>query len=379
MRVFAPPFLVAVLAYYVMTIMQHGHDTSTNNYVLLASAWLHGHSWIAYPGERVDAVPYHGYAYIVEGPAPAVLLLPLVILYGTDASQPFVANVLGAVIVFTTWRLADRIGLSMLANAAVTLFTFFGTSLYTCATLGDVWFIAHVSAFCFTLLALAECLGSGRAWLVAVYAIVAAFSRFPLITALPVYAVLLWMRHHRVRDLIPFAATLVPGFVLSAWYNLVRWGTIGDPGFAIWYRVMDDRSLSGESMFSVKNIPMQISTFITSRPSFTDRYPYIVIGDHGFSILWTSLPFIYVLAAPLTLTMGLLFAGAVAAAIPAFTYYDSGQYQFGMRHALDFEPYLVVLLIFALKRRPSKVVVVALFAFAFFGLYGGTVWLRPVP
>ena len=359
--------------------MQQGHDASTNNYVLLASAWLHGHSWIAYPGERVDAVPFHGFAYVVEGPAPAVLLLPFVFLYGTDASQPLVANLIGAVIVFTVWRFAARMGLSTTATFGVTLFTFFGTSVFTCATLGDVWFIAHVCAFCFTLLAIAECLAGGRAWLVAIYALLAAFSRFPLITALPIYAVLLWMRAHRIRDLVPFAATLVPGFMLSAWYNLARWGTIDDPGFAIWYRVMDDRSASGESMFSLKNLPMQISTFVTSKPSFIDRYPYLAIGDHGFSILWTSLPFLYALAAPLTLTTGLFFAGAIVAAIPAFTYYDSGQYQFGMRHALDFEPYLVVLLVFALRRRPSRIVVFALFAFASFGLYGGIVWLRPTP
>jgi hypothetical protein len=368
--------LAAIVAFGLMVVMQHGHDASANNYVLLADAWLHGRSWIAYPGERIDAVPFHGLAYIVEGPAPAVLLLPFVALYGTQTYQPLLANVLGAVIVFATWRLAERVGLALPVAASVTAFAFFGTSLYTCATVGDVWFVAHVSAFCFTLLAIAECTGRGRAWLVAVYALLAAFSRFPLVTALPLYAVALWLRERRWRDVAAFVATLVPGFALSAWYDLVRWGTIGDPGFSIWYHVMDDRSRSGAPMFSVQNLSMQIATFVTSNPSLSNVYPFIVIGDHGFSLLWTSLPFLYAVAAPLTAWSALLWIATFATAIPAFTYYDTGQYQFGMRHALDFEAFVLALLIFALKRRPSRVASAALVVFALFGFYGGTVWLR---
>jgi hypothetical protein len=362
-----------------MVVMERGHDASANNYVLLADAWLHGRSWIAYPGERIDAVPFHGLAFIVEGPAPAVLLLPLVALYGTQTFQPLLSNALGAVIVFATWRLAARVGLSLPLAASVTAFAFFGTSIYTCATVGDVWFVAHVCAFCFTLLAIAECMGGGRGWLVGIYALLAAFSRFPLVTAIPIYAIAIWLRDRRARDVAAFVATLVPGFALSAWYDLVRWGTIGDPGFAIWYRVMDDRSLSGAPMFSARNIPMQVSTFLTSNPSLTNVYPYLVIGDHGFSLLWTSLPFAYALAAPPTAWCALLWLGLLATAIPAFTYYDTGQYQFGMRHALDFEAFALVLLILALKRRPSRIVSAALVAFAFFGFYGGNVWLRPAP
>ncbi len=368
--------MAALAAFVLMVVMQRGHDASANNYVLLADAWLHGRSWIAYPGERIDAVPFHGHAYIVEGPAPAVLLLPFVALYGMQTYQPLLANALGAVIVFVTWRLADREGLAFPVTASVTAFAFFGTSIYTCATLGDVWFLAHVSAFCFTLLAIAECTGSGRAWLVAIYALLAAFSRFPLVTAIPLYAVALWLRGRRVRDVAAFAATLVPGFALSAWYDLVRWGTIGDPGFSIWYRVMDDRSLSGAPMFSARNIPMQIATFVTKNPGLTSVYPFVVIDDHGFSLLWTSFPFVYAVAAPRAISSALLWLGALATAIPAFTYYDTGQYQFGMRHALDFEAFVLVLLIAALKRRPSRIVTAGLALFAIFGSYGGTVWLR---
>jgi len=37
-------------------------------------------------------------------------------------------------------------------------------------------------------------------------------------------------------------------------------------------------------------------------------------------------------------------------ATPDFLYYLNGWYQFGMRHALDFEPFLLVLMAFAVRR-----------------------------
>src|SRR4030088_204534 len=70
--------------------------TAINNYVLLADAWLHGRSWIVYPGAWIDAVPFQGHAYIVEAPLPAVLMLPLVAMYGTAANQNVLAALLAA-------------------------------------------------------------------------------------------------------------------------------------------------------------------------------------------------------------------------------------------------------------------------------------------
>ena len=43
---------------------------------------------------------------------------------------------------------------------------------------GDVWFFAHIAALLFTFAALLELTGSRRAWLVALFGVLAAFSRF---------------------------------------------------------------------------------------------------------------------------------------------------------------------------------------------------------
>jgi hypothetical protein len=46
-----------------------------------------------------------------------------------------------------------------------------------------------------------------------------------------------------------------------------------------------------------------------------------------------------------------LWIAALLTAVPNFLYYVNGFAQFGMRHALDFEPFLVVLMMLAVRDR----------------------------
>ena len=48
-----------------------------------------------------------------------------------------------------------------------------------------------------------------------------------------------------------------------------------------------------------------------------------------------------------------LWAAALLVAFPSFIYYVNGFAQFGMRHALDFEPFLVALIVFTLRNEGS--------------------------
>ena len=57
-----------------------------------------------------------------------------------------------------------------------------------------------------------------------------------------------------------------------------------------------------------------------------------------------------------------MWAATVLTAAPNFFYYVNGYAQFGMRHALDFEPYLFVLMVLGL-REPLGVALRAASAF----------------
>ena len=84
------------------------------------------------------------------------------------------------------------------------------------------------------------------------------------------------------------------------------------------------------------------------------QYPFLAVSDQGLALPFTSPALAlaaYARCAPQTLT---LWAVTLAVALPEFLYYTNGWIQVGMRHALDFEPFVIVLMAFALRENPRR-------------------------
>ena len=175
----------------------------------------------------------NGRAYIVEAPVPALLLLPFVAVFGFSTNQTILGIVLVAIAAYGAWRTGEYLKLRGVTLLAMTAFLVFGTSVAMCAIEGGVWFVAHLSAVAFTFLALAELSGSGIGWKIAMWAALAAGSRYPLLLALPGYAVLIFLKDARGGQLRSFLAILAPVGVLFCTYNLARWNTLNDIGFSL--------------------------------------------------------------------------------------------------------------------------------------------------
>ncbi len=65
---------------------------------------------------------------------------------------------------------------------------------------------------------------------------------------------------------------------------------------------------------------------------------------------------------------------AALVAVPSFLYYVNGYAQFGMRHALDFEPFLFVLMALAVRDGLPVLGYVAIVWSALTGLWGTWYW-----
>jgi hypothetical protein len=401
-----PAYAAAFAAFVVTALVSHLRATPYNNYVLLAQALTHGRAWIDWPGEYIDALQYAGRYYVIEAPLPALLLLPFVALFGS-ANQTLLAAVLAAVAVGAAWELGERFGLRAAANAWICAFLLAGTDLLWCAMLGDVWFVAHVSAVCFTLLALVELAGKRRGWLVALFAACAVESRFSMILAVPVYLYLLAARNNGIFILsgaseasavegpdpvilseasavegqsarpriASFVGVLAGVAVLWVVYNLARWGTWTDIGYTTWYH-QDQAGLPSGSPFRLMYFPYQLWSFFVQAPTRLADAPWLRPEFSGVALTWTSPALILALFARSPMRwVTALWAAALLTAVPNFLYYVNGFAQFGMRHALDFEPFLVALMMLAVRDRFSwwgK----ALIAYSFLvGLWGCWYWL----
>jgi hypothetical protein len=375
-------YVAGFVAFLITAAISHLRATPYDNYVLLAQAWLHGHAWIDWPGAYIDALGYNGQHYIIEAPLPAVFAIPLVALFGTSANQTVIVAILAAVAVGAAWRLGERFGLNAESNAWICAFLLAGTDLLWCASLGDVWFAAHVSAACFTLLALAELAGPRRAWLVALWAACAFESRFSLIVALPIYwAVCAAGSGNGFGDAAAwrrctfgFAAVLIPVGILWTWYNFARWGTWSDIGYTEWYH-QDQAGFPTGSPFRMAYLPYQLVSFFVQYPTVLGGFPWLRPEMSGVALTWTSPALILAFFArgPLRWVLALWLL-TILAAIPNFLYYVNGFAQFGMRHALDFEPFLIALMMLAVKDRFPKWAYVLVAYSVAAGLWGCWYW-----
>jgi hypothetical protein len=247
--------------------------------------------------------------------------------------------------------------------------------------LGDVWFIAHVSAVCFTMLALVELCGERRGWLVALWAICAAESRFTMVLAMPVYAAMLASSDARSRrTLAGFAGVIVAAAGLWVWYNLARWGTLADIGYTTWYHQDQAGSPTG-SPFRLQYLRYELWSFFVQYPDFSNAFPWLRPSFSGVALTWTSPALIGAFLArnPLRDVIA-LWVLAILTAIPNFVYYVNGFAQYGMRHALDFIPFLYALMLLGTRVRIPvwlKALMVYSCIASLYGVWYWNAYIRP--
>lgn len=346
-------FYAGILTFAVFLVTSHLRSTPYNNFVLLADAFWHGHAWIEWPGPYIDALAFGGKHYVIEAPLPAVLLMPFERIFGLHTNQTLLAGLLASVAVAAAWRICERLELAASTSMWLCAFLLAGTDLLWCAMLGDVWFIAHVSAVCFTLLAIAELLGRRRAYLVAICAVCAAESRFTMVLAVPIYVWLLFVPVDPAEKIdlrvlvlraVSFGIVAVAGAALWMGYNHARWGTLADAGYTLWYH-QDAMGMPAGSPFRLMYLPYELQSFFIAGPEWGRSAPFVSSPMTGIALTWTSPALILAFLArrPQTLVLAMWVAALLTAA-PNFLYYVNGFAQFGMRHALDFVPFLFVLM-----------------------------------
>jgi hypothetical protein len=382
--------LFGLVAFAAASLPTHITHTPFYNYVLLADAFLHGHVWIDLPGSYIDAVSFDGRYYIVNDPVPAILLLPYVAFAGLYANQTWLAVILAGVAAAAAWRIAENLAVPLEPAFVICAFLFAGTDLWWGSVFGDVWFLAQTSAVAFMLLSLMELSGpKPRGWLVAFYYALALGSRFTVVTAVPVIAYLVYygnldtyrpLYEQRLRRLGSFSLVIAVFALLWMYYNWLRWGVVWDSGHTIFYHQDVSAGSPFGSPFSLSHIPYQLGSFFILAPRFLSFFPYVYPLRFGTALTWTSPALIFALwAREPYLSVRAMWIGALLAAGPSLLYYVNGYSQFGMRHALDFEPFLFVLMLFAARvhfpKWVSWLVAYSIGATA----YGIWFWLRFFP
>jgi hypothetical protein len=360
--------LLALAAYWFT-----GPDAPPDSFVPLSDAFLHGRISIAVDRPWLELVPVNdgtGAQYSPFPPIPAVILLPFVAftqLIGVgELSSSLYCALLGAVNVALVYWLLARIGVAFLPRQLLTIGFAFTTHWWVAGMAGThVW--AQVAAVFFLLLALHFAVRRSWPVLAGLALALAAGSRLPMAFSLPLFLAFYadgW-RPTRAQALL-LAGIAIPA-VAIAWYNLARFGSPFDFGYAHIPSgetgIVTDEPWFRHGLVSPLYIPRHLYAIFLQSFEWRDAFPFLATSFTGLS-LTLSAPFLFFSAAAwqvrrLEPLVPIAMLSAVLVLLPDVMHGSWGFAQFGYRFALDVIPILVLLLGWAYRDRASPWLIAA--------------------
>jgi 4-amino-4-deoxy-L-arabinose transferase-like glycosyltransferase len=379
-------FVVAAVAY---AIVNHGRPATLDYFVPLADALVHGQLGLSAAFSSLSDVVLgpNGLYNVVFPPAPAVLLVPPVLVFGTGFPQAWASILLGAANVAIMSLILARMGVSRQMRVALSLVFAFGTSVWFSAQVGTGWHVAHVSSLFFILLAIWACQRDARTWVIGLLFAGAVLSRLSMLAAAPFFLAYVADRtlraplddrtpfgviglaaSRRALDLRryislawPMASALVFPLALYLVYNALRFGSPFENGYALIPGLSSVPAFQN-GIVSLTAIPRNLFALLLASPSTAPGFPFLLPSLVGSMSL--------ILTTPLLLWAGLArdrdwftigaWGSVALILVPTLLRADPGGVQFGFRYAQDLLPFLFLLAVRGLRGRISPLAWVAI-------------------
>ena len=384
--------LVALIVYLVRARFGAGgwEQTRYAYFNWLADAFLYGqlHLLVDLPETR-DLIANGGQLYLYWPPFPAVLLMPVVALFGVGASDIIYTAIIGAATVaLVAWLLAllDRHGIAPLdppRRAILTLTMAFGSVQLILAPVGTVWFTAQLIGWgCVLLAAIAAFAPRGPlGYLLVGVALACATGTRNALIFNGLWIAFYLLRRDRGRPwrwrLGAVAAGIAPvvlALALLGWYNVARFGSPLEMGL-LWHN-MSDLFAGNFEQYGIFNLHYLPTNF---------RYQflaYTVFSDdrwQGGGIFWMTPVLLGAFAGVWRgrrdgLTWALL-ASCVLIYIPIGLLLGSGYLTFGPRYLLDLMVPLLILTARGIPRWPLWLLLGLLAISVLTYTYGSALWL----
>ncbi len=374
-------------------------QTGMEQYVYLADAFLHGHlDLIHYSGAPYDLIHFNDKLYVPGALAPALLYIPLVVLFGLKVSDVFFSVVLAAVNTALIYDLLGRLGEEESASKRTWLTLLFaaGTVHWWVASVGSVWFNAQITAVLFTLLFVRETLTDQRPWLAGLWLGLAALSRPTLLFAATFFLLYNFLRKQDWRGFLqkslPFAGTLGLAVIVMLAYNYLRFGNALDFGYGY---VLGSKALTTLyatyggfnlrympcnmyiSLVGLPNIPHNpLPTVNAMCPDYAVPLGFKHITDFfnplGMSVFLTTPALVYAFRARLREPLNLsVLVATLSVTLVVWSYHTPGFVQYGYRYLLDVIVFVMILIASGIRKigRLEIVLILASVFMNFIGLY----------
>jgi hypothetical protein len=379
-------FVVCSIVYVAFLGERASGPTENNHFVHLAHSFLNGQLGVVgnQPPGNNDWALYNGTWYVSFPPFPAVVLLPIVAIWGLATRDALCWALLGGLAPTLLFVLLQRLAQrgestrSTRDNLVLTALFAFGTVFFYVAVQGTVWFAAHVVVSCLIPLFILFSLGAERPVLAGLVCGACLLTR-PTTPVMALFFLVEALRAHRregvaaldetqhpllravrwafgadllkvTRAVVLFSLPVVAALGAQMWLNAARW----DDPFSSGYEYLQigwRTRIETWGLFNYHYLSKNLGIFLASLPWLSDPQSGIKISLHGLA-LWFTTPNLLWLPWPARLDARLIGVYVVAGLIALFDlcYQNSGWIQFGYRFALDYMPFLIVALALGARR-----------------------------
>ena len=363
-------FIFAACIYGLSAGLKINRQSRTPQYVFLANSFLHGHlDLTSTPESKFDLIEYEGRWFVPGGMGPALILMPVVSIFGTGVSDVFFGVILGSINVSLIFLLLSALDVDFVVNIWLTVLFAFGTVHWWVSSVGSVWFNAQLVALsCMILHVLATL--KDRPLLAGSFLGGAMLSRPTTLFSIPFFLLMTYKRENSftrsVARLIPFAAMVAGAVSLMLAYNYLRFGAPLEFGYGYVQgtKALTDAFARGGG-FSLRYFLCNFYVSILGLPNIAwnplpgvnAACPHLepVIHDFtglssffnplGMSIFITSPAFFLIFKGkskdPLVPSA---WAGMLGTLLVLWMYHSTGWVQFGYRYTLDFIVFIFILL-----------------------------------
>lgn len=330
--------------------------TPYNYFIRLADAFLHGKYYLdTNPAWLNELVPIaNGKFAVVYPPAPAIIAIPFILIFGTNFQQQFLSQIMGAVAAFVWGEIAFQKSKSKFTSFWVFLIAALGNITWFMSSDGSVWYLGQISAYLFLTLTIRESLNKKRPLLTSIYFGLSVFSRLQTVLVLPLILYINREWFKKLKKLFTFALGLFSFGIFYGIYNFLRFGSFLQTGYGLIPGILKEPWFQ-KGIFSISYIPNHLKIIFTSLPIFLKEFPFIEPSWAGLSIWITSPVFVYSFFANIKKReVEFAWLSIIFIALVVMSHGSTGFSQFGYRFAVDFYPLILLLIVEAVSATKLK-------------------------
>ena len=374
--------IIFLIAWGIFKVIKSDrHDGSEQQFIFLAKSFLqHKLYFTSIPGYWGDTAFFNGQHFWPLGPLPAFLDMPFV-LFINNFQQHTLVIILNMINLLLLFLIAKKIiGRTTDSLWLAGAYVFSSAYLYI-ALKPWSWYYSQVLVTTLILLALLEFFNKRRMLLIGAWIGLAVMTRVNIILSLIFFLPIIWLtktdRTTKIKETLKLLLPIGLALILLMIYNFYRFGNVFEFGYSYQLLYGEPARNFSQGMWSFIHFPANLYYFLLKGPdpiflagTKILTYPFLQPDIWGMSILFTSPIFLWIFSKPFK-NRETILAAITSLVILFFLlgYYGIGVRQYGYRYALDFYPFLFIILAYASKEKVPllfKIVAIAAALFNFF-------------